>query len=156
VGFDVLFREKPLQWRRRGNVIRIIRKAEIKVVPRMGKRYGSLESDFYHKHFMQLDTLYDTLSDHNGEPHIGDNIQVKGTTKGTAIDFNGNFQLENVDEYAVLVLSYIGYQTMEVPVEGSGRMNITLAEDSETLQEVVVIGFGEKTVKDLTGSISTV
>lgn len=156
VVFDVLFKEKPLQWSRRGNVIRIIRKPEVKVVPRIGKRYGSLESDFYHKHFMQIDTLYGTIADHNGEPLIGVNIQVKGTTKGTATDFNGNFQLENVDENAVLVLSYIGYQTMEVPVEGSGRMNITLAEDSETLQEVVVIGFGEKKVKDLTGSISTV
>src|SRR5690606_30723089 len=156
VVFDVMFKEKPLQWSRRGNVIRIIRKPEVKVVPRIGKRYGSLESDFYHKHFMQIDTLYGTIADHNGEPLIGVNIQVKGTTKGTATDFNGNFQLENVDENAVLVLSYIGYQTMEVPVEGSGRMNITFAEDSETWQEVVVIGFGEKKVKDLTGSISTV
>ncbi|HLT94362.1 MAG TPA: TonB-dependent receptor [Membranihabitans sp.] len=102
------------------------------------------------------DTIRGRVTDERGEALIGVNIQVEGTTKGTATDFVGEFELDNVPANAVLIVSYIGYQTREVPVSSSGVMDIILQEDSETLEEVVVIGFGERKKKDLTGSISTV
>ena len=117
-----------------------------------------LQTEFGYKRIIPFlaDTIRGTITDQSGEPLIGVNIQVQGTTKGTATDYNGEFVLENINENAILVISYIGYQSQEVPVSLDGSMNITLSEDSETLEEVVVIGFGEKKKKDLTGSISTV
>ncbi|WP_236980363.1 SusC/RagA family TonB-linked outer membrane protein [Membranihabitans maritimus] len=91
-----------------------------------------------------------------GEPLIGVNVLVKGTDKGTATDFEGNFTLEDVDEQAVLVVSYIGYQTQEIPVAGKSKITITLLEDSQTLDEVVVVGFGTQKKVNLTGAVSTV
>src|SRR5690606_12809136 len=117
-----------------------------------------LQTEFGYKRIIPLlaDTIRGTITDQSGEPLIGVNVQVQGTTKGTATDYNGEFVLENINENAILVISYIGYQSQEVPVSLDGSMNITLSEDSKTLEEVVVIGFGEKKKKGLTGSISTV
>src|SRR5690606_35849285 len=95
------------------------------------------------------------VTDQEGESLIGVNIQVKGTNKGTATDFDGNFTLNDIDENAVLVISYIGYQTQEVPVGGKSNLIITLASDSQLLDEVVVVGYGVKEKGQLTGSIST-
>ena len=97
-----------------------------------------------------------TVADQDGEPLIGVNIQVKGTNKGTATDFDGRFTLEDIDENAVLVVSYIGYQTQEVPVAGKTSLNITLVSDSQLLDEVVVVGYGTQKKSDLTGSVGTV
>ncbi|WP_236980356.1 SusC/RagA family TonB-linked outer membrane protein [Membranihabitans maritimus] len=91
-----------------------------------------------------------------GEPLIGVNVLVKGTDKGTATDFEGNFTLEDVDEQAVLVVSYIGYQTQEIPVAGKSKITITLLEDSQTLDEVVVVGYGKQKKVNLTGAVSEV
>src|SRR5690606_14725183 len=82
------------------------------------------------------------VTDANGEALIGVNIQVKGTAQGTSTDFDGRFALENVPEDAVLVFSYIGYQTLEVPVDGQTTISVVLQEDSQTLEEVVVVGYG--------------
>ena len=78
----------------------------------------------------------------------------KGTTNGTQTDFDGNYTLDGVDANAVLVVSYIGYATQEVPVNGRSTINITLAEDAQALDEVVIIGYGQTTVKDATGAIA--
>jgi len=94
-----------------------------------------------------------TVTDQAGEPLIGVNIQVKGTDKGTATDFDGNFSLEDIDENAVLVVSYIGYQTQEVTVSGRSELTITLSSDAQLLDEVVVVGYGTMKKKDLTGSV---
>ncbi len=81
-----------------------------------------------------------TISDESGEPLIGATILEKGTSNGTVSDFNGNFEI-TVSNDAMLFISYTGYADTELSVEGNGRMNITLAEKSEVLDEVVVTGF---------------
>lgn len=97
-----------------------------------------------------------TVTDQDGEPLIGVNIQVKGSDKGTATDFDGNFILEDIDENAVLVVSYIGYQTQEVAVSGRSELTVTLSSDAQLLDEVVVVGYGTQKKSDLTGSVSSI
>ena len=97
-----------------------------------------------------------TVTDQNGEPLIGVNVLVVGTNQGTATDFEGRFELNDLDENAVLLISYIGYQTQEVPVNGNPNLSITLVSDSQLLDEVVVIGYGTQRRRDLTGSVSSV
>ncbi|WP_297797391.1 SusC/RagA family TonB-linked outer membrane protein [uncultured Eudoraea sp.] len=96
-----------------------------------------------------------TVSDANG-PLPGASVVVKGTTNGTQTDFDGNYTLNNVDSGATLVISYIGYSTQEVPVNGRTTINVVLEEDAQALDEVVIIGYGTTTVKDATGAVSAV
>src|SRR5699024_3945447 len=93
--------------------------------------------------------------DSEGEPLIGVNIQVKDSSKGTATDFDGHFTLEDIDENAVLVVSYIGYQTQEVLVSGRSEVTITLTSDARLLEEVVVVGYGVQKKVDITGAVGT-
>jgi len=81
----------------------------------------------------------------------------KGTSNGTITDFDGNFTL-NVSPNATLVISYIGYKTQEIPVSQAkaGRLEVTLREDSEVMDEVVVVGYGTQRKATLTGSVSSV
>src|SRR5690554_1233855 len=81
------------------------------------------------------------VTDVYGEPLIGVNILVKGTNKGTTTDFDGRFSINDVDDQAVLVLSYIGYQSQEVAVGGQTSLTIIMQEDVQTLDEVVVVGY---------------
>ncbi|WP_236974302.1 SusC/RagA family TonB-linked outer membrane protein [Membranihabitans maritimus] len=90
-----------------------------------------------------------------GEPLIGVNILVKGTDQGTATDFEGRFSFDDIDEQAVLVISYIGYQTQEISVAGKTNITITLLEDSQTLDEVVVVGYGTQKKTSLTSAVSS-
>lgn len=92
-------------------------------------------------------------SDNNAIP--GANIRVKGTTIGTVTDMNGNFSLD-VDENSVIVISYIGYVSEEISVAGKTSIEVKLVEDIANLQDVVVIGYGTKKRKDVTGAISSV
>lgn len=89
--------------------------------------------------------------DQNGDPLIGVNVLVKGTTKGTSTDFDGRFSLDDVEEDAVLVLSYIGYQTLEVQVDGRSELSIRMTSDSQMLDEVVVTALGIKKEKKALG-----
>ena len=95
-------------------------------------------------------TVNGVVQDTQGEPIIGANILVKGTANGTITDLDGNFQL-TADADALLVISYIGYVTQELPAQPV--MNITLREDAEQLEEVVVIGYGSVKKNDLSGSV---
>lgn len=95
-----------------------------------------------------------TVVDQNDEPLMGATVIVKGTASGTSTDLDGNFTI-NAAQGKTLVVSYVGYTTQEVPVKGT-NLKITLNEDAALLDEVVVIGYGTMTRKDLTGSISTV
>lgn len=95
------------------------------------------------------------ITDNNGDPLIGVNVQVKGSTKGTASDLNGHYILNDVNENAVLVFSYIGYQLQEVPVQGRSTINVVMLDDVELLEEVVVVGYGIQKKTTVTGSIST-
>ena len=100
--------------------------------------------------FAQQITVNGVVQDTQGEPIIGANILVKGTVNGTITDLDGNFQL-TADADALLVISYIGYVTQELPAQPV--MNITLREDAEQLEEVVVIGYGSVKKNDLSGSV---
>ena len=93
--------------------------------------------------------------DGTGEPVIGANVVVKGTTNGTITDFDGNYTIEGVSANDVLVISYIGYLSQEVPVGNQSMIKVTLKEDTQTLDEVVVVSYGTMKKSDVTGSIST-
>ena len=95
------------------------------------------------------------VKDNIGEPVTGASVVVKGTTTGIVTDINGNFALE-VPDNATLVVSYIGFLTQEFPVKGKTEFLITLSEDSKTLDEVVVIGYGTRSKRDVTTAISNV
>lgn len=103
--------------------------------------------------FAQL-TVTGHVKSTSGDPLIGVNVVEKGTTNGTVTDMDGNFSLQ-VEKGKTLVFSYIGFLSQENVVKGN-RMNITLKEDTETLDEVVVIGYGSMQRKDVTSSITTV
>ncbi len=92
----------------------------------------------------------------NSEPLIGVNVLVKGTLKGTQTDFDGHFTLNDVNANATLVLSSLGYKTQEVKLNEQTNLSIQLEEDAESLDEVVVIGYGRVKKSDLTGSVSQV
>ena len=94
-----------------------------------------------------------SVLDESGQPLIGVNIGVKGTTSGTITDMDGKFNLD-VSPNATLVISYIGYKTIEI--KASDNLKITLKEDAEALDEVVVIGYGVAKKSDLTGSVGNV
>ncbi|MEX0272992.1 MAG: SusC/RagA family TonB-linked outer membrane protein [Flavobacteriaceae bacterium] len=103
----------------------------------------------------QAQEVSGTVSDANG-PLPGASVLVKGTTNGTQTDFDGNYTLSDVGADATLVFSYIGYATQEVAVSGRSSVNVTLEEDAQALEEVVIIGYGTTTVKDATGSVAAV
>ena len=95
-----------------------------------------------------------TVSDAKGEPLLGVNVVVKGTTNGTIADLDGKYSLE-VEPNSILVVSYIGYVSQQIPASGS-VVNVTLKEDTQNLDEVVVVGYGTQQKKDITGSVAVV
>lgn len=101
-------------------------------------------------------TVSGRVTDKTGESIIGASILVQGTTSGTITDFDGNFTLQNVASNAVLVVSYVGYKTQNISVNGKTIFNIVLEEDTETLEEVVVVGYGVQRKSDLTGAVASV
>jgi TonB-linked SusC/RagA family outer membrane protein len=104
----------------------------------------------------QTITVSGNVVDATGEPIIGASVVEKGnTTVGTVTDFDGNFKL-SVPAKATLVVSYIGMKSQEVAVKGQSKINVTLSDDTQALDEVVVIGYGTVQKKDLTGSVASV
>ncbi len=106
--------------------------------------------------FAQSKTVTGVVIDTTGETVIGASIVEKGTTNGTITDFDGNFTLTVSDENAVLQISYIGYTTQEISLTGKTSINVTLLEDSEMLEEVVVVGYGTQKKESVVGAISQV
>lgn len=96
-----------------------------------------------------------TVKDQNGEPVIGANVSVKGTTVGTITDIDGNFMLEAPAD-VVIQISYIGYVTQEISLGNKDRLDVLLKEDLQALDEIVIIGYGTAKRKDFTGSVSSV
>lgn len=96
-----------------------------------------------------------TVLDATGMPVIGANIMVKGTTNGTITDMDGKFSLD-VPKGATLVVTYVGYTNQEISVGNQKKLSITLREDSEALDELVVVGYSTQKKVNLTGSVSTV
>ena len=102
----------------------------------------------------QGQTLKGTVTDKTGEPIIGANILVKGTTNGVITDIDGNYSL-NAPAGSILVVSYIGYQTIEVKAT-PGNQKIQLSEDMQALEEVVVVGYGTQKKASVTGAVTSV
>ena len=99
-------------------------------------------------------TVKGTVVDQSGEPVIGATVQVKGSSTGTITDLDGNFTLANVPEKAQLVVSFIGY--LSETITNLNNPKVVLKEDTQQIEEVVVVGYGTQKKAHLTGSIETV
>lgn len=103
----------------------------------------------------QTKTVTGTVTDVSGEPIIGANIRIKGTTTGTITDIDGNFSIK-AEPQSVIEVSYIGYLTQETVINNQKSIRFLLKEDTKTLDEVVVIGYGVQKKADLTGSVANI
>ncbi|MDT0643570.1 TonB-dependent receptor [Zunongwangia sp. F363] len=103
----------------------------------------------------QTSTVTGTVTDETG-PVPGVTVLVKGTSNGTTTDFDGNYSISNVPADATLQFSFIGFTTTEVPVNGRSSIDVTLQEDTEALDEIVVVGYGTQRKEAVTGSVSSI
>jgi len=106
--------------------------------------------------FAQEISISGNVQDLNGTPLPGVTIVVKNTTNGASTDFDGNFKISNVQEGATLAFSFMGYTSKEIVVNDTNVINVTLSEDTESLDEVVVVGYGTQKKSVITGAISGV
>lgn len=106
--------------------------------------------------YSQTFSVQGSVSDENRIPLLGVNVLVKNEARGTTTDFDGNFQIENLKVGDVLQFSYIGFLTKDVTVSGNQNMDVQFLTDSESLEEVVVIGYGTQAKKEITGAVSVV
>lgn len=97
-----------------------------------------------------------TVIDKAGETVIGASVVVKGTTNGTISDIDGKFTLSNVPVNGTIQVSFVGYKTIDVAVKGQNTLKVILEEDTETLDEVVVVGYGVQKKSDVTGALTQV
>src|SRR5690606_4076494 len=121
------------------------------------KRYSPIEEK---EHSLQVGEFLDvvisgTVTDENGEPLPGATIAVQGTSLGTVTDLAGSYSL-SVPDGATLVFSYIGYENQRITVGNQTTINVSLSEDASSLDEVVVIGYGEMKKSDLTGAVGSI
>lgn len=101
-------------------------------------------------------TINGIITDEKSEAIIGANVSVKGTTNGTITDVDGNFSLANISDNDIIVISYIGYTPQEIRAGKQTSLKVILKEDTQAIDEVVVVGFGTQKKVNLTGSIGTV
>ncbi len=106
--------------------------------------------------YAQNKTVTGTVIDTTGESVIGASVLVQGTTNGTITDFDGKFTLTNVPADATITISFVGYKTVNVALNGRSSINVTLEDDSEALEEVVVVGYGVQKKSDVTGALTQV
>ena len=97
-----------------------------------------------------------TVTDESGQPLAGANIVVKGTTNGVQTDFDGNFSIETSDPNATLEISYIGFATQDIPLDGQTTISVTLIEDATGLEEVIVTGYTSQSRRLVTGAVVTI
>ncbi len=105
---------------------------------------------------MQVITVKGKVTDAAGEGLPGVNIILKGTTAGTTTDMDGNYALDVTDGNGILVFSYVGYMSQEIPVQGQNSINISLVEDVQNLDEVVVVGYGTQSRREISGSVTNI
>ena len=103
----------------------------------------------------QTGTCTGTVKDAIGEPVIGASVVIKGTTTGTITDFDGKFSIPDVKRGDVIQISFVGYETIEITWNGS-PLNITLKDDTQAIEEVVVVGYGVQKKVNLTGAVASV
>ena len=101
-------------------------------------------------------TITGTVIDATNEPLIGVTVQVAGQMGGTVTDFDGNYQIKVENDDVSLKFSYIGYKDQVIPVKGKTVVNVTMQEDAEVLEEVVVVGYGTQKKESLTGAVSAI
>lgn len=106
--------------------------------------------------FAQNITVTGTVTDTDGQSLIGVTIQVRGTSNGTVTDIDGKFSLQNVPSNATLDVSYVGMQPQSVPVDNRTSINVIMSEDTELLDEVIVVGYGTMDRRDLTSAVSKI
>lgn len=104
----------------------------------------------------QVKTITGRITDSAGAPLPGVTVVIKGTTAGEITDVNGNYSLSNVPENGILQISFVGMKTVEINVAGKTTINSTLLEDTKSIDEVVVVGYGTQKKVNLTGSVATV
>ena len=104
----------------------------------------------------QQSTITGTVYDPNGAPLPGASIQAKGTDVGTVTDFDGHFELNLPENTTTLVVTYVGFQSVEVAISGQTHITVELVEDAAALEEVVIVGYGTQRRSEVTGSISNV
>jgi TonB-linked SusC/RagA family outer membrane protein len=138
---DIAFQGTPLKYRQVNNSVIIFSEEE-------GKFKMTTEAPAI--------TVSGKVSNAEGSPVPGVNILVKATTNGTTTDAEGMYSLVVPEEDAVLVFSFIGYTTQEVPVNGRSVIDVILTEDIQNLQEVVVVGYGTQKKSDVTGSVASI
>ncbi len=101
-------------------------------------------------------TIKGQVVDATGEPVIGASILVKDTKNGAVSDLDGNYKLDNVKDGSVLVFSYLGYRTQEIPVKGNHVINVSLKENDEVLDEVVVVGYAVGSKRTVSGAVDRI
>ncbi|SDQ63805.1 SusC/RagA family TonB-linked outer membrane protein [Flagellimonas zhangzhouensis] len=101
-------------------------------------------------------TISGTVTDDMGQPLPGASVVLQGTTTGIQTDFDGNYRLENIPSNGTLVFSYVGFTTQTIPINNRTTIDLTMEADTQSLDEVVVVGYGTQKKADLTGSIVTV
>ncbi|APS39208.1 SusC/RagA family TonB-linked outer membrane protein [Salegentibacter sp. T436] len=107
--------------------------------------------------FFAQETVSGVVSESaTGLPIPGANVIVKGTTNGAVTDFDGNYTIQNVSEDDILVFSFLGFASQEIPYEGQATLDVQLDEDQATLEEVVLIGYGSTSEQDATGSVEKI
>ena len=106
--------------------------------------------------FSQTKTVTGKVIDGIGEPLIGVTVQVEGTGTGVITDIDGNYSVGNVPDDATLIFSYVGMLSQKISVSGQSVINVTMQDDTQQLEEVVVIGYGSAKSKDLTAPIEVV
>lgn len=104
----------------------------------------------------QIKVVKGVVLDTQGEPVIGASVVVKGVPNGVITDFDGKFSIQNIPDDATIQISFVGYKTQNILVKGKNYFNITLQEDAEMLEEVVVIGYGSVKKSDVTGALTQV
>ena len=105
--------------------------------------------------FAQRTSITGTITDENGEPLLGATVQVSGTSQGTITDVDGAYTLDVPGPEAILVFSYVGYETQEIAVGNQTSISLTLNPDLLSLQEVVVVGYGTQKRSDITGAVAS-
>ena len=123
----------------------------------MDTNFEEGNNEFLHASLQQSgDKVTGVVTDQDGEPIIGANVTVKGTTIGNITDIDGKFRLDKVNNGQIISISYIGYMSQDISYAGQRNLSVVLKEDMQNLEEVVVVGYGSQKKVNLTGSVSSV
>ncbi len=144
---SVLLKDKPISWSFKDNML---------VVTTVKANASAIISPTNYAFMLQTRTVKGNVHDSQGQPLSGATITLKGTSKATTTDASGNFQLDVNDRNAILVVKMIGFQQKEIPLNTQIYLDVTLNQQIDTLEEVVIVGYGATKKKELIGSVSQI